>query len=219
MQIIPQHPEDAFNPRWKLRRSVLEPYEIHTDIPMRGSRQEKLQYLLDRTGLNPDYANRYPHQLSGGELQRAAIARTIALEPDFIVCDEPTSMLDVSVQASIIRLLKDIQRESGVSYLFITHDIRIARLIGDTIGVLYNGLIVEEGPGILHTPLHPYTRSLMMKSPKNAGPPYPDGKGCPWQSVCPVTDEACIREPVLEKYDPIKIRCHYPELLQRYYKK
>jgi len=210
MQIIPQHPEDAFNPRWKVSRSILEPYRIHNGLSALPSKKENLLKLLEQTGLDPDYANRYPHQLSGGELQRAAIARTIALEPSFIVCDEPTSMLDVSVQASIIHLLKDIQKKTRVAFLFITHDIRLARIVGDRIGVMYKGLIVEEGPDILNNPRHPYTCSLTENfiSKKKIIEDY-QNSGCQWQSVCPKADEICCTMPSLSSYNGAKIRCHH----------
>ncbi|MDD1724687.1 MAG: ATP-binding cassette domain-containing protein, partial [Methanospirillum sp.] len=220
LQIIPQHPEDAFNPGWKVRRSILEPYAIHPDLTPGNMKNERLLDLLKRTGLNPDYVNRYPHQLSGGELQRAAIARTLALEPEFIVCDEPTSMLDVSVQASIIHLLKEIQQSTGITYLFITHDIMLARIMGDRVGVMHNGRIVEEGPGILDTALHPYTRALRDNTirgdhhgEKTGGESH--SHGCLWSPVCAYADDACTVLPPLRAYNGIRIRCHHPDLLQQ----
>lgn len=211
MQIIPQHPEDAFNPRWKVSRSILEPYNLHPEVNPQRSKTERLLSLLQQTGLDPDYANRYPHQLSGGELQRAAIARVIALKPDFIVCDEPTSMLDVSVQASIIHLLKDIQKKTGVALLFITHDIRLARIVGNRIGVMYKGLIVEEGSDILNTPFHLYTRLLAENSlSRNKTNANSNNLGCQWCSLCPNADDICHTMPLLRTYNSIKIRCHHP---------
>nr|WP_319540683.1 ABC transporter ATP-binding protein [uncultured Methanospirillum sp.] len=211
MQLIPQHPEDAFNPRWKVSRSILEPYRLHPESFHLQSKEELLTDLLQQTGLDPEYVNRYPHQLSGGELQRAAIARVIALKPEFIVCDEPTSMLDVSVQASIVHVLKEIQKKDGVGLLFITHDIQLAMVVGDRIGVMYKGLIVEEGSDILKSPLHPYTQAL-TKSFLSEGKPDEAHyeSGCQWRSVCPQTDDLCHTMPTLQAYGPLKIRCHHP---------
>jgi len=211
MQIIPQHPEDAFNPRWKVSRSILEPYYLHPESFHLQSKTELLTGLLQQTGLDPEYVNRYPHQLSGGELQRAAIARVIALKPEFIVCDEPTSMLDVSVQASIVHLLKDIQKKTGVSLLFITHDIQLARVVGDRVGVMYKGQIVEEGPDILTNPLHPYTHALTTNSlPGEKSYEARYESGCTWRSVCPKADGICHTMPALQACGPVKIRCHHP---------
>ncbi len=214
IQIIPQHPEDTFNPRWKLCRSIMEPFMIHKEISINCSKEEKLHELLKLTDLNPDYADRYPHQLSGGELQRAIIARTLAFGPDFIVCDEPTSMLDASVQASIIRLLTDIQKKTGVALLFITHDINLARIIGDRTGVMYNGLIVEEGTGIIERPLHPYTILLTnMKLHSKKSEIVLNSEGCPWRNTCPVTDETCLLNPQLISIFGRNLRCNHPESL------
>lgn len=212
MQIIPQHPEDAFNPRWKVDYSILEPYRIHKGMLDSESMGKKLKELLQQTGLDPEYVKRYPHQLSGGELQRAAIARIIALDPDFIVCDEPTSMLDVSVQASIIHLLKDIQKKTRVAFLFITHDICLAKIVGDRVGVMYKGLIVEEGYGILSSPSHPYTCSLTRQSFSDKKPDnFPLNSGCQWYSVCHKADERCSIMPQLKSINGKKVRCHNPE--------
>jgi peptide/nickel transport system ATP-binding protein len=218
MQIIPQHPEDALNPRWNLKRSILEPFEIYADIRREKTGNEQLHVLLQQTGLNTDYANRYPHQLSGGELQRAVIARTLALDPEFIVCDEPTSMLDVSVQASIIRLLKEIQQKARVGLLFITHDIRLARFLGDTTGVMHRGQIIEEGPDILKYPLHPYTLMLTSnKKTENILNNVPCETGCHYRPYCYASSEKCEEEPILRNYNGRKIRCHHPERLKKAY--
>ncbi len=213
LQIIPQHPEDALNPRWKLSRSVLEPYEIHPDLNGNTPRNEIIRDLLKQTGLNVEYVNRYPHQLSGGELQRAVIARTIALNPDFIVCDEPTSMLDVSVQASIIHLLQEIQQKTRVALLFITHDIKLARVIGDRIGVMFRGQIVEEGTEILLHPLHPYTRFLSGTGRNTLIFDSLSPEGCPFRKICPAADQVCLTEPSLVVSDRRSVRCHNPQNL------
>ena len=137
VQIIRQHPETAFNPRWKMRRSILEPFRLHS-IPFT---EDSLDLLLDQVGLGPDVPARFPGQLSGGELQRLAIARALALKPDYIILDEPTSMVDAITQAQIMRLLKDIQFETGIGYLFISHDHQLVRLFSHRMYVLEQGLL------------------------------------------------------------------------------
>ena len=139
MQLIPQNPEDAFDPRWRLYSSLAEPLRIHGF----GKEEERKRVpeLAKAVGLKEEHLSRYPHELSGGELQRAVIARALALNPKFIVCDEPTSMLDLSTQASIVRLLMKLQRKMGLTILFITHDIELAEVVGDRILVMKNGRI------------------------------------------------------------------------------
>lgn len=161
IQIVSQQPESALNPRWKIADSICEPFRIHPDSLPPGSHMgEKLEKLLELVGLEPEQAFRYPHQLSGGELQRAVIARAIALEPALIICDEPTSMLDVSTQAAIVRLLRTLQSRLGCALLFITHDQGLAHAIGDRTAVMFGGQIVEEGREILDKPFHPFTRRI-----------------------------------------------------------
>ena len=142
MQLIPQNPEDAFDPRWRLYSSLAEPLRIHGFG--RGEGRERVLELVKAVGLKEEHLSRYPHELSGGELQRAVIARALALSPKFIVCDEPTSMLDLSTQAAIVRLLMKLQRKMGLTILFITHDVKLAEFVGDTILVMENGRIVES---------------------------------------------------------------------------
>ncbi len=211
MQIIPQHPEDAFNPRWRLSRSIMEPFLIHGQARENGGLKNVLLELLAETGLNPDYAERYPHQLSGGELQRAAIARALALKPDFILCDEPTSMLDVSVQAAIIQLLLSLQKRSTISLLFITHDLKLADHIADRVGVMYNGHIIEEGSGILKSPMHPYSQSI-VRGHKHQRPDQsiPSHESCPFVLQCPNKTEKCQTIPSVTDCSGRKIRCHHP---------
>lgn len=143
IQLIPQHPEDALDPRWKIYDSMVEPLRIHKLVNEKSEEKEFVYKLLEMVGLQEEHLNRYPHELSGGELQRVVIARAISLNPKFIVCDEPTSMLDVSVQASIINLLLHLQKKLGLAYLFITHDMEIADVIADRIAVMHRGQIVE----------------------------------------------------------------------------
>jgi len=158
MQLIPQHPDEAMDPRWKIFDSIAEPLKIHGIDDF-----DRVYELIDMVGLKEEHLDRFPHELSGGELQRAAIARALALNPKFVVCDEPTSMLDVSVQAQILRLLMDLQRKLGIAYLFITHDLEVAEFMADRIAVMYAGQIVEEGYAekVLGGPVHPYTRALV----------------------------------------------------------
>lgn len=143
MQLIPQHPEDALDPRWKIYDSIAEPLRIHKLVNDKSEEKEIVHKLLEMVGLQDEHLNRYPHELSGGELQRVIIARAISLNPKFIVCDEPTSMLDVSVQASIINLLTDLQRKLRLTYLFITHDLEVAKLVANRIAVMHRGRIIK----------------------------------------------------------------------------
>lgn len=143
IQLIPQHPEIALDPRWKIFDSIAEPLRIHRLMQSRIQERDKVFELLDIVGLKEEHLERYPHELSGGELQRVIIARVLSLKPKFIVADEPTSMLDVSVQAQILNLLMDLQQKFAVSYLFITHDLEVARRVSDQIAIMYAGQIVE----------------------------------------------------------------------------
>ncbi|MDO9573389.1 MAG: ATP-binding cassette domain-containing protein [Candidatus Contubernalis sp.] len=160
MQIIFQHPESALNPRMRIHESIMEPLRIQNFY---NSKERKKAYeLIDMVGLNKEHLNRYPHELSGGQIQRAVLARILSLKPRFIVADEPTSMLDVSVQAQVLNLLKDVQKIFNISYLFISHDLEVVCWISDRTAIMYNGVIVETGPAesIYNNPRHPYTRML-----------------------------------------------------------
>ena len=167
MQIIFQDPGGSLNPRMRVGRIVGEPIEVH-GLASGDELRERVEKLLERCGLWRAAADRYPHEFSGGQRQRIGIARALALNPALIVCDEPTSALDVSIQSQILNLLKDLQDEFQLSYLFISHDMAVIHHICDRIAVMYDGKIVEEGPRdeVIHRPQHPYTKALLSAVPE-----------------------------------------------------
>ena len=224
--MIFQDPYASLNPRMTVGEIIREPMEIH-NIGTPKERDEKVASLLETVGLKPDHVRRYPHEFSGGQRQRISIARTLALDPKFIVCDEPISALDVSIQAQIINLLERIQRERGISYLFIAHDLGAVKHISNRIGAMYLGSLVEIGSSddLYHHPLHPYTQALL------ASIPIPDPKrmrerkkeeingeipspldipsGCPFRTRCPYSTERCAQEkPQLRQVGNSKVACH-----------
>ena len=208
MQMIFQDPYASLNPRFTVGELIAEPMEIYRTHG-ESEQRERVQELLETVGLKPDHIRRYPHEFSGGQRQRIGIARALALEPEFIVCDEPISALDVSIQAQIVSLLERIQDEKGLSYLFIAHDLTMVRHISHRIGVMYMGGLVEVGPAdeICEHPIHPYTKLLMSAIPipdpiqaRRQRPQLPEGEvpspihlpaGCPFAPRCPHARQEC----------------------------
>jgi ABC-type oligopeptide transport system ATPase subunit len=166
MQIVFQDPYSSLDPRMTVGNIVAEPLIVHS-VGTRGSRKARVRELLEVVGFDPGFTNRYPHEFSGGQRQRIGIARALALGPKLIVCDEPVSALDVSIQAQILNLLKDLQNEFGLTYLFIAHDLAVVRSMSDRIAVMQQGKIVEEGPAeeVYTTPSHDYTKALLTSVP------------------------------------------------------
>ena len=226
VQMIFQDPYASLNPRMTVGEIIREPMDVHHIYATRAERDARAVELLRTVGLKPDHIRRYPHEFSGGQRQRISIARTLALSPKFIICDEPISALDVSIQAQIINLLKHVQRQMGIAYLFIAHDIGLVKHISDRIGVMYLGHLVEIGDSndLYFHPMHPYTQALLsaipipdpvigksrqrvilqgeLPSPVNPPP------GCPFRMRCPCAQERCAAEmPELRDVGGRKVAC------------
>jgi oligopeptide/dipeptide ABC transporter ATP-binding protein len=229
MQIIFQDPYSSLNPRMAVGAAIAEGIEIHRLAP-RSEIPARVGSLLEEVGLDPEYATRYPHEFSGGQRQRIGIARALAVQPAFIVCDEPVSALDVSVQAQVLNLLSDLQRHRGLSYLFIAHDLAVVRQIAHRIAVMYLGRIVEEGPTdqLLSNPRHPSTVALLSAVPEpdpsaqrgrivlRGDLPSPSNppSGCPFHTRCfhPLKNEHCrTAVPLLRQVEGTLAACHYAE--------
>lgn len=227
VQLVFQDPFVALNPRAKIGTTLQEPLDVHR-IGRREERAGVVSDLLERVGLRPSHAEGFPHELSGGMRQRVVIARALATDPRLVICDEPVSALDVSVQSQVLNLLLDLQQERGLSYLFITHDLTVARLMSDSIAVMYLGRIVENAPAteIFASPLHPYTRALISAIPTHSRSgqeareriilrgeiPSPSSPppGCAFQTRCPEVMEICrsVVPPLARVSERRFVACH-----------
>jgi oligopeptide transport system ATP-binding protein len=235
VQIVFQDPYTSLNPRKTVGDIVAEPFRIHRDVVPKGDIRHRVQELLDQVGLNPEHINRYPHQFSGGQRQRIGIARGIALNPKVLICDEPVSALDVSVQAQVVNLLQQLQRDLGLAYVFIAHDLAVVRHISDRVAVMYLGKVVEQGveAEIYQRPTHPYTQALLSAVPvpdptlrghrdqimltgdvpSPANPP----SGCRFRTRCWLAQDQCREElpPLIDRPDGVAAHasaCHFAAL-------
>src|SRR5690625_4543074 len=229
IQMIFQDPYASLNPRWRVGRIIAEPLATHTQLSLQQQTQKVID-LLEQVGLGPADRHRYPHQFSGGQRQRISIARALALNPEFIICDEPTSALDVSVQAQVLNLMKDLQAQHELSYLFISHNLAVVHHIADRVGVMYLGRLVEVAPrtALFSEPLHPYTKMLLAAIPdlnrrgqartQVAGEvpnPLNPPSGCTFHPRCPLATEQCKQQaPTLEPHTKgadkdHQVACHH----------
>jgi oligopeptide transport system ATP-binding protein len=234
MQAVFQDPYQAFNPRLTVAETIGEAWRIHPDVVSAADRGARIAELLEQVGLRSSYAPRYPHEFSGGQRQRIGIARALALQPELIICDEPVSALDVSIQAQVINLLREIQAHQGVAYLFVSHDLAIVRHISHRVAVMYLGRIVETGAAeaIFERAAHPYTQALLSATPASdpsergqrrrivlkGDPPSPvdPPSGCRFRTRCWKATELCARvDPMLTQVSAADhaVACHFPEPL------
>jgi peptide/nickel transport system ATP-binding protein len=227
MQMIFQDPFASLNPRWKVLDIVAEPIREHGLVTDDGEQRAKVADLLGSVGLAAADAEKFPHQFSGGQRQRISIARALATQPEFLVCDEPTSALDVSVQAQVLNIMKDLQRQRGLTYLFISHNLAVVRHVSDQVGVMYLGRLVELAAKaeLFTRPRHPYTRMLLdaipdihrtgqTRTPVQGEVPNPldPPSGCAFHPRCPHANARCKSErPALNDFDGIRVACHAVE--------
>lgn len=223
LQMIFQDPFASLNPRWRVGRIIAEPLRAHTKMTP-AEQSDRVDDLLRQVGLDPADKSRYPHQFSGGQRQRISIARALAVNPEFLVCDEPTSALDVSVQAQVLNIMKDLQRELGLTYLFISHNLAVVHHVADRVGVMYLGRIVEiaDRDTLFATPRHPYTRMLLSAIPDIEGTgrartpvagevpnPLNPPSGCTFHPRCPFVRDICRNEaPERVVFKGIEVACH-----------
>jgi peptide/nickel transport system ATP-binding protein len=227
MQMIFQDPFASLNPRWKVLDIVAEPIREHGLVTDADEQRAKVGELLASVGLAAADAEKFPHQFSGGQRQRISIARALATQPEFLVCDEPTSALDVSVQAQVLNIMKDLQRQRGLTYLFISHNLAVVRHVSDQVGVMYLGRLVElaDKADLFSQPRHPYTRMLLdaipdiqmsgrQRTPVQGEVPNPlqPPTGCAFHPRCPQANARCSAErPVLKAFKGIQVACHAVE--------
>ncbi|MFI3169147.1 MAG: oligopeptide/dipeptide ABC transporter ATP-binding protein [Faecalibacterium sp.] len=227
MQMVFQDPYSSLNPRMTVEEIIAEPIDVHKLAASKGDRHDKVMQLMETVGLNAEHATRYPHEFSGGQRQRIGIARALAVDPKFIVCDEPVSALDVSIQAQVINMFEDLQQKMGLSYLFIAHDLLVVHHISDRICVMYLGHVMETASSdeLNENPIHPYTESLLSAVPVpdpiiarankrivlegDVPSPLKAPSGCPFRTRCKYATEQCAMErpPLTDRGDRHFVAC------------